>query len=139
MDSLKKQIFNITNPALRLEFIPCDRCAGVLSPRIEGGKLCGGCLHNKAAIEQLQRDVKLAGGIPLDNVEALADLSPTERQYLTRNRNVMKHLGDLAETPGRAVLLECRDCVVSWYGCAAVCCCPECGEDMSEQLQPSFP
>lgn len=36
-------------------------------------------------------------------------------------------LGNHAAVQGRSISLTCDHCRVSWEGCAAECCCPECG------------
>ena len=38
-----------------------------------------------------------------------------------------RDLGMRAVTPWFAVGLQCDHCKVTWAGCAAECCCPECG------------
>ena len=36
-------------------------------------------------------------------------------------------LGSFAATPNHSVSLDCHHCEVSWEGCAAASCCPQCG------------
>jgi hypothetical protein len=47
----------------------------------------------------------------------------------THERISRRYLGNHAVTPERSVELFCEDCCVSWTGCAAASCCPECGSE----------
>ena len=38
-----------------------------------------------------------------------------------------RNLGMRAVSPMHSVGLHCDHCMVEWGGCAAECCCPECG------------
>ena len=39
----------------------------------------------------------------------------------------MRWLGDFSVVQGAGIALKCHHCGVAWNGCAAECCCPECG------------
>lgn len=43
------------------------------------------------------------------------------------NTKDYRYLGDRSAVQGYTVGLSCHHCQVTWGGCAAECCCPECG------------
>ena len=51
--------------------------------------------------------------------------SPHSRPY--------RSLGNRAVSNSHSVGLDCDHCGVTWNGCAAECCCPECGAEKDVQ------
>lgn len=41
--------------------------------------------------------------------------------------SLYRNLGMRAVSPMHSIGLFCDHCMVEWTGCAAECCCPECG------------